>query len=133
MKISNVKVDLLNWPTDPWQVGSGMFFGGKKQLGIVTVETDEGVSGHAFLSRPEHQASSLIEFLKPKVMGRNPQDIGAIWWDLWKMNRAVSTYAIGAIDVCFVGYQRQDRGPADPSAPGDLQGIRAGLFQLRLS
>ena len=101
MKISNVKVDLLNWPTDPWQVGSGMFFGGKKQLGIVTVETDEGVSGHAFLSRPEHQASSLIEFLKPKVMGRNPQDIGAIWWDLWKMNRAVSTYAIGAIDVCL--------------------------------
>ncbi len=101
MKITNVKVDLINWPTDPWQVGFGMFFGGKKQLGIVTVETDEGISGNAFLGRPEHQASALIEFLKPRVMGRDPQDIGAIWPELWKQNRAVSTYAIGAIDVCL--------------------------------
>ena len=101
MKITNVKVDLINWPTEPWQVGFGMFFGGKKQLGIVTVETDEGISGNAFLGRPEHQASALIEFLKPRVMGRDPQDIGAIWRELWKQNRAVSTYAIGAIDVCL--------------------------------
>ncbi len=102
MKITNVQVDLINWPTDPWQVGSyHASFGGKKQLGIVTVETDTGVSGNAFLSRPEHEASALIEFLKPRVMGRNPQDIGAIWWDLWKQNRAVSTQAIGAIDVCL--------------------------------
>jgi L-alanine-DL-glutamate epimerase-like enolase superfamily enzyme len=101
VKITNVKVDVLNWPTDPWQVGFGMFFGGKKQLGIVTVETDAGVRGHAFLSRPEHHARILIDLTKPKIMGRNPQDIGAIWWDLWKMSRAVPTYVIGAIDVCL--------------------------------
>ena len=101
MKISNVKVDVINWPTDAWQVGSGMFFGGAKQLGIVTVETDEGVSGNAFLSRPDHLAASLIDITKPKVMGRNPQDIGSIWWDLWRQNRAITTHVIGAIDVCL--------------------------------
>jgi L-alanine-DL-glutamate epimerase-like enolase superfamily enzyme len=101
LKITNVKVDVINWPVEPWRVGAGMFFGGKKQLGIVTVETDEGISGNAFLSRPEHHAASLIEFTKPKIMGRNPQDIGAIWRDLWKMNRAISTDVIGAIDICL--------------------------------
>ena len=34
-------------------------------------------------------------------MGRNPLDIGAIWQDMWKMNRSVSTYVIAAIDVCL--------------------------------
>ena len=49
----------------------------------------------------DHFAPGLIEFIKPIVMGRNPQDIGAIWWDLWKMNRSVSTYVIGAVDICL--------------------------------
>ena len=101
MKITNVKVDLLNWPTDPWQVGARMSFGGQQQLGIVTVETDEGVSGNAFLGRPQHTAGLLIEELKPRVMGRNPLDIGAIWQELWRLNRAVPTQAIGAIDICL--------------------------------
>jgi L-alanine-DL-glutamate epimerase-like enolase superfamily enzyme len=42
-----------------------------------------------------------MEFIKPLIMGRNPQNIGEIWWDMWKMNRSVSTYIIGAIDVCL--------------------------------
>ena len=85
--------------------GVGTTFGDTRQLGIVTVETDEGVSGNAFLGSSRvganHFAPGLIEFIKPIVMGRNPQDIGAIWWDMWKMNRSVSTYVIGAIDICL--------------------------------
>ena len=101
MKITNVKVDVFNWPTPEWKVGSHMRFGGKLLLGVVTVETDEGISGHAFLSRPEHHAQPLIDVIKPRIIGKNPQDIGAIWKDLWKQNRAVSTFAIGAIDICL--------------------------------
>jgi len=101
MEITNVKVDVFDWPTPEWKVGSHMRFGGKRLLGVVTVETDEGVSGHAFLSRPDHHAQPLIDVLKPRVIGKNPQDIGAIWKDLWKQNRAVSTFAIGAIDICL--------------------------------
>ena len=101
MKITNVKIDICNWETEPWRVGSGMRFGGARQLGVVTVETDGGVSGHSFLSRPEHNAQSLIDVLKPRVLGRDPQDIGAIWADLWKQNRAVTTAVIGAIDIAL--------------------------------
>nr|MCH9673489.1 mandelate racemase [Gammaproteobacteria bacterium] len=105
MKITNVKVELINWKSAGWKTGVGTLFGSTRQLGIVTVETDQGISGNAFLGSSrmgaDHFAPGLIEFIKPIVMGRNPQDIGAIWWDMWKMNRSVSTYVIGAIDICL--------------------------------
>ena len=103
MKITNVKVEMFNWTTEAWKTGVGTSFGNTRQLGIVTVETDEGISGNSFLGSSrvgaDHFAPGLIEFIKPLVMGRNPQDIGAIWWDMWKMNRSVSTNVIGAIDI----------------------------------
>jgi L-alanine-DL-glutamate epimerase-like enolase superfamily enzyme len=105
MKITNVKVDMFDWTTQAWKTGVGTSFGNTRQLGVVTVETDEGISGNAFLGSArmgaDHYAPALIEFAKPLVMGRNPQNIGAIWWDLWKQNRSISTYAIGAIDICL--------------------------------
>ncbi|MCW4040359.1 MAG: mandelate racemase, partial [Candidatus Bathyarchaeota archaeon] len=105
MKITNVKLDMFNWKSAPWKTGVGTLFGGTKQLGVVTVETDEGVSGNAFLGSSrmgaDHFALNLIEFIKPLIMERNPQNIGEIWWEMWKMNRSVSTYIIGAIDVCL--------------------------------
>ncbi len=105
MRITNVKVDMFNWKSEAWKTGVGTVFGQTRQMGIVTVETDEGVSGNAFLGSSRvganHFAPGLIEFIKPIVMGRDPQDIGAIWWELWKMNRSVSTYVIGAVDICL--------------------------------
>ena len=105
VKITNVKVDMFNWKSEPWETGVGARFGGDRQLGVVTVETDEGVSGNAFLGSShvgaDHYANGLIEYLKPVLVGRNPQDIGAIWWEMWKLNRAVSTNAIGAVDICL--------------------------------
>ena len=105
MEITNVKLDMFNWESAPWKTGVGTPFGGTKQLGVVTVSTDEGVSGNAFLGSSrmgaDHFVLGLMEFIKPLIMGRNPQNIGEIWWDMWKMNRSVSTYIIGAIDVCL--------------------------------
>ena len=105
MKITNVKVDMFNWKTEAWKTGVGTTFGDTRQLGIVTVETDEGVSGNAFLGSTrmgaDHIVKGMKEIIKTIVMGRNPQDIGAIWWEMWKMNRSVSTYIIGAIDICL--------------------------------
>jgi len=105
MKITNVKVEMFDWKTEPWKTGVGTQFGNTSQLGVVSVETDSGIVGNAFLGSSRvganHFAPGLIEFMKPIIMGRNPQDIGSIWWDLWKMNRSVSTYVIGAIDICL--------------------------------
>jgi len=72
---------------------------------VVTVQTDEGVEGHAFLGSSRQGADAyagpLLEFVKPSIVGANPLDIGAIWQRMWKMNRSVSTNAIGAVDVAL--------------------------------
>lgn len=105
MKISNVKLILFSWPCESWKLGPTAILGGTKPLGIVEIETDEGISGHAFLGSArfsgDYFAKGLIEFVKPIILGRNPQDIGAIWKNLWKINRDVFTHVIGAVDICL--------------------------------
>jgi L-alanine-DL-glutamate epimerase-like enolase superfamily enzyme len=104
VKISDLSVTMFNWKSAVWRTGSGSF-GGHRLLGVVTVQTDAGVEGHAFLGSSRQGADAyagpLIEFVKPAILGANPLDIGAIWQRLWKMNRSVSTYAIGAVDVAL--------------------------------
>jgi L-alanine-DL-glutamate epimerase-like enolase superfamily enzyme len=104
MKITDVSVTMFNWKSAPWRTGTGSF-GGHRLLGVVTVHTDAGVEGHAFLGSSRQGADAyagpLIEFVKPAIMGANPLDIGAIWHKMWKMNRSVSTNAIGAVDVAL--------------------------------
>ena len=104
MKITELKVTMFNWNTDSWGTAMGTF-GGHRLLGVVTVGTDEGVSGNAFLGSSRQGADAFVgpmmEFLKPALLGRNPLDIGAIWANMWKLNRSVSTNAIGAVDVAL--------------------------------
>src|SRR2546427_10123146 len=110
---------MFHWKSQAWQTGTGSF-GGHRLLGVVTVHTDSGVEGHAFLGSSRQGADAyagpLIEFVKPAIVGANPLDIGAIWQRLWKMNRSVSTNAIGAVDVAL----------------GDIAGKVAGLPIHRL-
>ena len=102
MKVTDIRVEIFKWSSKPWRVGlNHLRAGGEGQLGVVTIDTDEGVSGNAFLRAPQHTAPGLIQYLKPIVMDANPQDIGSLWRRMWKMNRAVSIAAIGAIDICL--------------------------------
>ena len=105
MRITNVKVDLFAWNSEVWKTGVGATFGGATQLGVVSVETDAGITGNAFLGSSHlgghHLAGPLVDYLKPVVMGQDPQDIGRLWQRLWKMNRRASIAAIGAIDICL--------------------------------
>src|SRR5919198_1303339 len=95
---------MFNWQSQAWRTGTGSF-GGHRLLGVVTVHTDAGVEGHAFLGSSRQGADAyagpLIEFVKPAIVGANPLDSGAIWQRMWKMNRSVSTNAIGAVDVAL--------------------------------
>jgi L-alanine-DL-glutamate epimerase-like enolase superfamily enzyme len=104
MKITDVSVTMFNWKSAPWNTGTGSF-GGNRLLGIVTVHTDEGIEGHAFLGSSRQGADAyagpLLEFIKPAILGCNPLDSGAIWQRMWKMNRSVTTNAIGAVDVAL--------------------------------
>ena len=105
MKITDLSVTLFKWDHPPWKTGRGSF-GGEIQMGVLEIQTDNDVKGHAFLGSSlqgaEAYISPLLTLLKPVVIGRNPLDIGAIWLDLWKSHRNVSFRAIGAVDVVFI-------------------------------
>ncbi|WP_197499627.1 enolase C-terminal domain-like protein [Mycobacterium sp. 1245852.3] len=50
---------------------------------VLTIETDEGIQGHTFMSQPEPAvAQQLISTVKPLLVDRDPLDIGAIWVQL---------------------------------------------------
>jgi L-alanine-DL-glutamate epimerase-like enolase superfamily enzyme len=105
MKITDLTVTLFRFPR-PNRLGQRpSLFDGDRQLGLVTVRTDEGIEGHSFLGGPRQGADELVgplvRLLKPIVIGRNPLDIGAIWADCWKHNRLYNARAICAIDVAL--------------------------------
>ena len=103
MKITDLTITLHRWDV-PITTYSDVF-GGSKQIGVVTIKTDEGVEGHSFLGNANQGADEfsiqVLQRLKPMVIGRNPLDIGAIWKDLWKVNRRVLPHSICAIDVAL--------------------------------
>ncbi len=104
MKITDLTITLHRWDV-PKTTYSDEAGGGTKQVGVVTIRTDEGVEGHSFLGSAfqgaDEFAGQVLQRLKPLVMGRNPLDTGAIWLDLWSRNRRVAAPAICAVDVAL--------------------------------
>ena len=59
MKITDVTVTLFKWegiPVTNYSPLSGKI-GGESDLGLVTISTDEGIDGHAFLGSSSQPAS----------------------------------------------------------------------------
>jgi len=107
MKITDVTLTLFAWsdiPATTYGRHTGTF-AGKSQLGLVTINTDEGVPGHAFLGsamRGAHfDAESLIHYLKPLVMGQDPLERERLWQAMWQKNRQTTLRAIGAMDIAL--------------------------------
>ncbi len=80
MKITDVDLTLFAWegiPPTTYGKHTGKF-GGRSHLGLLTITTDDGIRGHAFLGsamRGAHlDGESLIEALKPVVLGQDPLD-----------------------------------------------------------
>ncbi len=108
MKISDVTVTLFAWddlPARQFGRHTGRMAGGRSELGLVTISTDEGVQGHAFLGSSSRganfDAASLIRFLKPLLIGENPLDRERIYQRMWPRNRNTTLRCIGAIDVAL--------------------------------
>jgi L-alanine-DL-glutamate epimerase-like enolase superfamily enzyme len=103
MKITDLSITLHRWDVPKTTYSDEA--GGARQVGVVTIQTDEGVEGHAFLGSAfqgaDEFAGQVLTRLKPLVLGRNPLDIGAIWLDLWSRNRRVAPTAICAVDVAL--------------------------------
>jgi L-alanine-DL-glutamate epimerase-like enolase superfamily enzyme len=104
MHITDLSITLHRWDV-PLTTYRDSFGGGSTDVGVVTIQTNEDVAGHAFLGSAsagaDQFANQVLKRLKPLVIGRNPLDIGAIWLDLWRTNRNVDTRSICAVDVAL--------------------------------
>jgi L-alanine-DL-glutamate epimerase-like enolase superfamily enzyme len=107
MKITDVTLTLFAWsgiPATTYGRHTGRF-SGASELGLLTLRTDEGLEGHAFLGSAQRSAAldgaSLIRFLKPIVLGQDPLDRERLWQALWQRNRQTTLRAIGAVDVAL--------------------------------
>ncbi len=107
MKITDVTLTLFAWDGIP-ATSYGRHtnrFGGKSDLGLLAIHTDEGEVGHAFLGSAQRAASmdaaSLIRYLKPVVMGADPLDRERLYQALVGRIRNTTYRAIGAMDVAL--------------------------------
>ncbi len=79
--------------------------GGEAHIGLVTISTDAGIDGYAFLGssfRPvDIDARALIDVLKPLLIGKNPLDREVLGRLLLSRARAVMLRTIGALDVAL--------------------------------
>ena len=107
MKITDVTLTLFAWgniPPTTYGRHTGRF-SGSSQLGLLAIKTDDGVEGHAFLGsamRGAHlDGESLIQMLKPVVMGQDPLDRERLYQALWSRSRQTTLRAIGAMDVAL--------------------------------
>ena len=105
MRIDRVSLTLFAWdgiPPTRYHAASRMETG-SSALGLLSIGTDAGLTGHAFLGSATHTAENdgpgLIRFLKPLLMGRDPLDREAINARLWPWTRTVTVRSIGAVDV----------------------------------
>jgi L-alanine-DL-glutamate epimerase-like enolase superfamily enzyme len=103
MKITDLTITIHSWDVPPTTYTDQA--GGLKQVGVVTIKTDEGVEGHSFLGSAfqgaDEFAPQVLTRLKPVVLGRDPLDIGAIWYELNARNRRVAANSICAVDVAL--------------------------------
>jgi len=107
MKITDVRLTLFGWndiPATQYGRHTGTF-GGSSQLGLLEIATDGGVRGHAFLGsamRGAHlDGHSLVQYLKPLVLGQDPLARERLYQAMWQKNRQTTYRAIGAMDVAL--------------------------------
>src|SRR4029077_16254735 len=94
MRITDVTVTLFAWddlPARQFGRHTGRMSAGRSELGLVTVQTDEGVAGHSFLGSSSRganfDAASLVRFLKPLLIGQHPLAPQRLYTQMWAPNR----------------------------------------------
>ena len=105
MHVTSIDITPFSWQTPPWKTGMGRWFGGEKTMAVMSVHTDEGITGHAFLGSFGADASAFIpgvmDHMLPIVRGRDPWEGEAIWRDMWKLSGSVPSQCISAMDIAL--------------------------------
>ena len=111
MTIREVRTSLLRlpWPDDPWLAHHPL--GATRDLVVVEVETQSGITGMGYLhllNLPLLRTigACLEEAMAPRVVGRNATAVEAIWHDLWRATitagrGGIAMMAISALDIAL--------------------------------
>ncbi len=107
VRITDLTVTIFEWENIPAiQYGDrNPITKPRSELGLVTLHTDAGIEGHAFLGSSIRGARldvvALMRNLKPVVVGQDPFDRERLWENLHKLQRAATMRTIGAVDVAL--------------------------------
>ena len=78
---------------------------GTSPMGVLRIETDEGIEGNAFVfgSAPgaESVSAAIVQFIKPRLLGQDPLLISKHWHDMVGMTRATGLPAVGFVDIAL--------------------------------
>jgi L-alanine-DL-glutamate epimerase-like enolase superfamily enzyme len=111
MTIREVRTSLLRlpWPDDPWLAHHPL--GATRDLVVVEVETQSGITGMGYLhllNLPLLRTigACLEEAMAPRVVGRDATAVEAIWHDLWRATitagrGGIAMMAISALDIAL--------------------------------
>jgi L-alanine-DL-glutamate epimerase-like enolase superfamily enzyme len=107
MKIDAVELTLFGWdgiPPTRYHAGA-QNKGGTSNLGLLTIRTDAGIEGTAFLGSAtnpaETDASALIRFLKPVLMGQDPLAREDLHSAMRGRQRNMGLRTVGACDTAL--------------------------------
>jgi L-alanine-DL-glutamate epimerase-like enolase superfamily enzyme len=108
MKITDLTITLFAWddiPARQFAKHTGRMAGGRSELGLVTIKTDDGVEGHAFLGSSmrgaNFDAATIIKFLKPLLIDQNPLDRERLYQQMSARGRNTTPRCIGAVDIAL--------------------------------
>lgn len=111
LTIRDVRTTLLRlpWPDDPWLAGHAL--GPMRDLVVVEVVTQSGISGVGYLhllNLPLQRTigACIEEAMAPRIIGRDATAVEAIWRDLWRATLTggrggVAMIAQSAIDIAL--------------------------------
>ncbi len=103
MQITSVATEHFRWPRHT-PITNGLHTYTHSSLGLVRIETDEGVTGIGLGSLGPEVNAAIVRF-GSELRGQDPLDVERLWHDMWVPKlvgrRGLTTRAISAIDIAL--------------------------------
>ena len=107
MKITNVEMEVYRWPRRT-PITNGLYTYTHSGINVITVETDEGVTGMgigASIQDAPEVGVAILNHIKQVVIGKDPLDIERHWHEMWRPKlvgrRGITTRVIGGLDIAL--------------------------------
>lgn len=117
MKITDVRVLVLESPVDYHAPAGGEEAHGIKHLGLIRVQTDAGITGYSDLESQPHVARAIVDApaegavvgfhgLRSVLLGEDPLDVERLWHKMYMGSvyygrRGAAMQVISAIDIAL--------------------------------